>query len=202
MVTNHHKKKKKKRKERKERKEIHRPIVSSSIFQRNRATDNPLFNDSTERGGREGEKEEENVVLESYRVASNRVWYREIAWQHSYTPFKSGPSSILLDPPYEEDIREEEASTWRFSYLIVDCHAKRRTSYWLGVGCYTLLRCHSISRVSSRRRKNMYIYIYIYIYIHTHTRSSVSFVCKRAPRVSRYLATGVGGGGKNAKGQI
>lgn len=23
---------------------------------------------------------------------------------------------------------------WRFSYLIVDCHAKARTSYWLGVG--------------------------------------------------------------------
>ena len=165
MVTNHHKKKR--RKEKKEKKEK-KSTVPSSRHQYSSGIERQTTRYLTiqrRRGGREGEEEEENVVLESYRVASNRVWYREIAWQHSYTPFKSAPSSILLDPPYEEDIREEEASTWRFSYLIVDCHAKRRTSYWLGVGCYTLLRCHSISRVSSRRRKNMYIYIYIYIYV-------------------------------------
>ena len=70
MVTNHHKKKKK-RKERKERKEIHRPIVSSSIFQRNRATDNPLFNDSTERGG--GERRREGGGKRCSRIVSRRV---------------------------------------------------------------------------------------------------------------------------------
>lgn len=124
-------------------------------------------------------------TLFSNRIASRPIEYG-IAKSRDNTrtpplnqPLPSPPrsSSILLTRTYT--ITEEEASTWRFSYLIVDCHAKRRTSYWLGVGCYTLLH-HSISRVSSRRRKNIYIYIY------THVPSSL--LCASAPLAYRGIS--------------